>query len=172
MTDRYGCRCHHCRKTLVSVSSRHASYPYSCSLCDSGSGEHLGTGRRVREEGQHHQPHLLHQCPLHTTWFRSVVPWCIRRWLRFTTGWHQPWNREDGIWDHQQTAGHEGSPLRFWQLYLCPFQRESCQCVGPRPKWWVAATSLLWREIFGSLKCRRNRYLYATSLCKVRRNQV
>lgn len=121
-----------CRRILMCFLSSRASYLCSCFLCDSGSGEHLGTGRCLREERQHHQSHVFHQRPLDAARLSSLVSRSFRRRFRFTARWHQPGDREDRVWDHQQTARYEGSALGFRQLYLCPFQREPRQCLGSR----------------------------------------
>jgi hypothetical protein len=126
----------HCRK-MVQIASTRASYRLLCFLCVSGSGEHLGTGRCVREEGQHHKSYVLYQRALHATWLRTLVPRSVRCWFRLTSRWHQSGNREDRIRDHQQTARHKGRPHRLWELYVCPFQCKPRQCLGPRVKWWV-----------------------------------
>jgi hypothetical protein len=128
---------------MVRIASSHASYPRSCFLFDSGSGEHMGTGRCVREERQYHQPHVFHQCPLHASWLSSVVSRSIRCRFRLTSWWHQPWDGEDRIRDDKQTARHKGSSVRLWQLHVRPFQCKPGQCLGSRAQWWVMFCSYI-----------------------------
>lgn len=115
----------------VSVSARRRP----CSR----SSKHPGARGGVREEGQHHQPHVLGERALDAAQLGGVAPGHQGGGLRLATRprRHQPGDGEDRVGHHQQVAGHQGRAVRHRQLHVPAEQREHCYRIRPRAQRWV-----------------------------------